>query len=301
MNRLPFFLTLLFLYPFLLSGQEEFEFIPDLKPSPTYPFSFTADYIDVHKAHFRTPGLEGEHLKYQQIDAAFAYTHPLCEEFGLIFGAGYVGTIVDWKENPDFRETRFNYVTFSAGTYSKQVEDWFWSFNANIFLDTAEQSFSDYALYQAVLWGRYHWFSCLTLHGGFILEAGLHKEKVWPIFGFDYAPYPDDWKLSVIYPIEIYFDYFITKTLSTGASIRFLRNRHRVLESEPLPRGIFEYRTTGLEFDLTFTPFRWILASGFFGSTFNGDLKVTNSNNHHAVHYKFKGSLYGGVSGRLSY
>jgi len=274
---------------------------PAPSSTPLHPFAISGDFFFVKKAHFRDKDIEDETISYGQIDAAFAYTHACNPYCGFIFGAGYVGSKVDWDENPFFSEKYFNYVSFQVGAFTRAEENWMWTLNANMFIDTEILDLADYALYQAVLWGKYKWFDCLRLDVGFILEVGLSKEKIWPILGFEFAPYPEKWSLTVIYPIDISFEYYLSKMWTAGASIRFIRNRHRVRESEPLPRGIFEYQATGAEFDLTFQPFSWFFVTGFVGSTFLGDLKITNANNHDAQFFKFDGSLYAGVSAVLAY
>ncbi len=299
----PYFFVSLLALPFPLCAQwcDQGCFV-SVPTDTSYPFSLAGDAIHVKGAHFRDhPAIEHEELHYSQIDAAFAYTHPINECYGLLFGAGYVGSRVDWKENPDFDETLFNYVNFSVGGFTKAYSDWLWSLVATMFIDTAHFHITDYALYQGILSGKYTWCDWLAFDAGFIVEVGLHKTKIWPILGFELAPWPNVWALSVVYPMDISFEWFLTSYLSLGGSVRFLRNRHRVSENEPLSHGIFEYRTAGAECDLSLQPFDWISVVGFAGSTFNGDLKITDANNHNATHFKFKGSFYAGVSALLNY
>ena len=132
------------------------------------------------------------------------------------------------------------------------------------------------------------------------MESGLKKEKVWPIFGFVYNP-SEKWRISAVYPIDVSASYIITPCLSVAGSLRFLRNRHRVKQDEPDSQGIFEYRTTGAELDLIFAPKRWVSVKGFAGSTFDGDLKISNRNDKHSTHFKFEGSFYWGASAILSF
>lgn len=301
LRKIVFFLSFL-TAPLFSHEWDEGVFDEEAIASPVYPFSVSGDAIYVSSAKFHSPSsVEDEGLLYVQNDVAFAYTSACNTICGLIFGAGYINTEVNWKQNPDFHQKYFNYVNLSAGVYSNAFPDWFWSLVGNMLIDTEVLSLSEYTLYQIVLQGKYSCWEGLSLTGGFILELGLSKEKIWPIIGFVVAPCPDQWKLSFVYPIDISFDYFFSKIWSAGASIRFLRNRHRVKETEPLPQGIFEYRSTGGEFDLTFAPFRQFSVSGFAGYDFGGDLKITNSNNKDATHYKFDGSFYAGISALLSY
>lgn len=269
-------------------------------PPPFYAFSISGQYVDVSKTDFRSPGLENSNLIYRQADAAFAYTHPCTEVAGFIFGAGWVGTDVDMKDNPDFNETNFNYINFSVGGYTKAFDPWTWTLTLAAFLDTEEFSFSDYALYQGVLWGKYAFCPYVELDFGLILEVGLNKEKVWPILGFIYTPW-DCFKINAVYPINITAEYFWNDAWTLAGSIRFLRNRHRVQKDEPNSQGIFEYRTTGAELDLIYSPLDRLSVKGFAGKTFDGDLKMTNRRDNNGRHFKFDGSFYWGVSGVFSF
>lgn len=294
-------LSLLFLTASLLA-QETNDAIFNLEnsPPPIFPFSVSGSALSVNKTHFRTPGFEDDTLVYKQYEAAFAYTHPINSVCGLIFGAGWVGSEVNMVKNPEFDETRFDYVTLSLGGFTKAFPDWSWTFSLSAFLDTEVFSLIDYTLYQGVLWGKYELSPYLELDFGFIAEIGLSKEKLWPILGFIYSP-SDSWRIHAVYPIRVSVDYLVRNWITLSGSIRFLRNRHRVTKEEPNPSGIFEYHTIGAEFDVTLSPLKRLSLKGFAGTTFNGDLKITDSQNRAAQHFKFKGSPYVGVSGVFSY
>lgn len=299
---LTFFVLFFLLMPPAFSESVWNDDVFDLEnaPPPLYPFSVSGEYLPVSQTHFRTPGFEDKTLTYRQWTTAFAATYPFNEISGLIFGAGWVGTEVNMEDNPDFDETIFNYVNLSFGGFTRAFPDWTWTATIALFLDTEVFSFIDYALYQGVLWGRYTLCPTLELDFGFIIEAGLKKDKIWPILGFVYMPYPN-LRLNAIYPINISLEYDFWSYWKAAGSIRFLRNRHRVEKEEPNSQCIFEYRDTGAEFDLTCAPFEWFFIKGFAGSTFKGDLKITDRNDNDATHFKFRGSFYWGVSAVLSY
>jgi hypothetical protein len=290
------------LLPFTLLSQEWDDelFQQENDPPPFYPFSASGSFVDVSKTNFRTPGFQDRTLKYGQWEMAFAHTHPFNPCCGLIFGAGWIGTEVDMEENPAFNETCFNYVNLSCGVFSKAFPNWTWTLTLAAYLDVEEFSLVDYALYQGVLWGRYDFCKWIELDFGIIVEAGLKKEKVWPIIGFVYIPC-DRWRISTVYPIDISVAYEIHSCLTLEGSIRFLRNRHRVKQDEPLSQGIFEYETAGAEIDLIFSPFPFFSATGFVGSTLKGDFKISDRNDHHSTHYKFNSSFYAGFSAILSF
>lgn len=295
------FLFLIFI-PLTLFAQETDDAVFKLQndPPPFFPFSLSGSYLTVSEADFRSSALKDKDLLFRQWEAAGAYIHSFTPVCGLLFGAGWVGCEVKMKDNPDFNETIFNYVNFLAGAYTEAFPDWMWKLTLAAYLDTEEFSFADFALYQGVLWGKYDLCRTIELDFGLIVESGLRKTKVWPIIGLIYVPC-DSLAINIVFPIDVSINYFITSYLSASGSLRFLRSRHRVKETEPNPQGIFEYRTTGAEFDLTYTPFCRFALSGFVGSTTNGDLKITNHNDDRATHYKFKGSFYTGASALLSF
>ncbi len=290
MKRLFCFFAFAFAFTTAFAAEEESE------EDPFYPFSVIATYVGVDKADFRSSSFGGQHIRYHQTDIAFTYIHPFTPYCGMLFGAAYVGTGVDWKENPDFNETDFGYVNFSVGGFTRSFPQWVWTATAGIFIDTEEFDLSDYSIYQGVLQGKYELNDWVIFDLGFILELGLNKEKIWPILGFELFPC-DSWKLSAVYPANIRFEYFLHPKITTAAYIRFLRNRHRVASDEPLPKGIFEYQNWGAELELIYRPLKCISFKGFGGSTFGGgDLKVTDRKDHNARHYKFNGSFYGGAT-----
>lgn len=286
---------------FCLLASEDYDEIAFYEHAASFrAFGINGTYLNVQPARFRTEGFTDKYLRYIQSDAAFSYTHPCTTNYGFILGTGWVGTEVDMQDNPQFDQTHFNYVTFSFGAFSSTLCDWLWTATFSALIDTQEIDFANYALYQGVIWGKYTFNRCWEFDVGLIAEVGLNKEKIWPILGFIYN-YSPALSLHVVFPVDIILEYDIRECLTVAGSIRFLRNRHRVSPDNPTPSAIFEYRTTGAEFDLTYTPFKNFFVTGFVGSTFDGDFKVTNQNNHHATHYKFKGSLYAGITSQLSY
>lgn len=287
----------------LLSAQELGDYpIFDLEnvPPPLYPFSLSGQYLVVKKTPFVEASLQGHEMLYGEDTLAFAYTHPLDAENGLIFGTGWVGTTVKMTDNPEFDQDRFNYLNFSFGGFTKVFESWTWTYTLAAFLDTAELSLIDYALYQGVLWGKYTVCTWVELDFGLLVELGLKKDKVWPILGFIYLP-ADKWTIHAVFPIDLMLEYKWSPHITCAASIRFLRNRHRLEKEEINSQGIFQYRTTGFEGDLILSPSERFSIKAFVGYTSQGDFKVANRNNKHAHHYKFEGSPYAGVSALISF
>lgn len=266
-------------------------------PPPFSPFAIAASYLDVNPASIKN---ESGDLHFNQKEAAFVYTLPCSEIWGMIFGAGWVGVEVDMEDNPFFSEKDFNYVNMLLGGFTRSFPGWLWKFTLASYMDLSEFSFIDYALYQGVLWGKYDLCKSIELDFGFIAEWGLKRTKIWPIIGFIYAP-TERWTINAVFPVDLSVNFAFTDCLSASAQLRFLRTRHRLKESEVDSQGIFEYRTTGAEFDLSYVPFPCLFLKGFIGSTCAGDFKVANRNDENATHFKFNSSLYAGVSALLGF
>jgi len=288
------------LFPILLLAQdfEEVEFYEEA--ASFRPFGLQGSYINIQNAEVRNTNVENQHVRYIQSEVAFAFTYPCNLTSGLIFGAGWVGTEVFLSENPSFNESCFNYVTLSLGAFTACLEKWLWTANGSIFIDTDQLDFSTYALYQGVLWGKYQIGDSLELDIGFIAEVGLKETKIWPILGFSYI-FTSNLRLHAIYPVNVILEYDLFNCLTAGASIRFLRNRHRVGDDNLMPQAIFEYCSVGGEADLIFSPSEVFSIRGFAGTTFGGDLKISNRDNKNTHHYKFKDSFYAGLSATLSF
>lgn len=286
MKKIAFFACLL---PLSLLADD-----PACDPPP-YPIGLSGMYLDVQKAEFRKSDLHQQYLHYKQGNAAIAYTHACNPYWGLIFGAGYVGTEVKWNRNPYFKETHFSYVDLNLGAYTNAMPCWTWALTGSMFVDTAVLDLRDYALYQGILYGKYDFLPCLDLNAGFILEVGLNKAKIWPILGFEFAP-TARLEINVVYPLDVSIDYSVYSWLDLAIAARFLRDRHRFLETEPVPKGVYEYTTEGVEFEAIISPLERLAITVFAGHSFPGDLKITNHNNHAIKHAKFQGSFYSGIS-----
>lgn len=290
-----------FNYGYGIEQQEPFFWdcpFPSLCSLPA--IAIDGNYLSVNRTSFRESEFDDDNLTYRELDLSYTYLFAYDSTSAMTLGAGYVGTEVNMTNNPFFDETHFDYITFTATGITQKLCNWLLKAGGSALVDVAELNLSDYTLYQGFLLGKYVYCPTLHLDAGFICELGLNKRKFWPVFGFNYFP-TKRLNIHAVYPLDISAEYFIFPSLSLEGSVRFLRNRHRVRITEPLPMGIFEYRTTGAEFDINYNPFPWIILSGYVGSTFDGDLKVTDRNNEHAIHAKFRGSFYVGGMGSLRF
>ncbi len=292
-------LLLLALFPFALFAEDTL-FLTQNDPNPYFPFSLGGSFVNVKNAKVTNDpwGFE-QTIHFKQCQAAFSHISPVTDVSGLIFGAGYVGSEIKLSENFAFEQTIFHYVNFLVGGYTSTC-DWIWRATAAVFLDTEEFSFIDYARYQTVLWGQHYFNPNFELDFGFITESGLHKTKVWPILGFIYTPIPK-LEIHAVFPVDLAINYNLTQNFIASASVRFLRSRHRLKDTEPNSQGLFDYRTTGLELDLTYTCAPRVSITLFAGTTTGGKFRICNRKNHFIQSHLFKSSAYTGFSSTLSY
>jgi len=287
-----------------LFGYDEFEAQFDIpaEPPPYSPLSLSGSYLQVARARFQDPlSIAGEKLTYKQFDTAVAYTHPLDSCYGLIFGAGWVGTVVDWPQNPSFTETDFNYVNLSTGIYTDWLDPLTLIASIGIFLDTAHLNLIDYTLYQPLLQGKLQLFRSLEIDGGVIFEVGLDRNEVWPIVGFNYIPEDTNWRVHAVYPINVDVEFDVNDCLTAAAAMRFLRNRHRVGDDNALPQAVFQYKSWGAEVNLNYHPFNNFNLVGAVGMTIAGRLRIANRINEEANVYRFENTLYGAANVVLSF
>ena len=297
-------LTLLALIPTLLFAYDEYEAMFDVPadPPPYSPLSLSGSYLQVSRARFTDPvNVQGDKLVYKQFDAAVAYTHPLTDCYGLIFGSGWVGTVVDWTSNPFFDETDFNYINLSTGIYTDWLDPITLILSAGVFLDTAHFSFIDYTLFQPLAQAKYHITQSLEADLGVICEIGLDRNEYWPIAGFNYIPPETNWRIHAVYPINIDLEIDVNECLTAAGALRFLRNRHRVGDDNPLPQAVFQYKSWGAEFNLNFHPYSWVTIMGAVGTTLSGRLRIANRTNSEASVYRFENTPYGAFNAILSF
>lgn len=270
----------------------------DDQPPPSDPPSYIEGfYLSAQPASFRDSDAPGK-FGYNQGQLRFSYMHGVSKCWGLIFGAGYDTNTIEWRENPFFEQKRFGYVDLSIGGYVATSSDFLWSLTLAGYFDTTVLDLSDYAIYEAVLVGNHTLTDEVMMQFGFIIQGGLATRKIWPVFGFEWDG-GGPLRIGAVFPLDVAAEYRFSESFSLAAAARFFYCRHRVKESLPTPRSLFQYTNTGIEGQIIYkTPWS-LVVEGFVGSTLNGDFKVANQNNDHAIHFKQKPALYGGASASL--
>lgn len=258
------------------------------------------DYDVTGRAKIRSPLFEGERIRYSDSEVDVYYTHSLGCESGITLGAGYSSVGIFWKKNPFFEENHFNNFILSLSGYTKLIPNWLWRGGVSSAVDTAEWNWTHYTIYNLTLWGRYTYCDNVGVHVGFIAQTGIRKDKVQPILGVDFKMY-DDWKINLVYPVNISLVYTIAEQWSLALAARIMDSRQRVGKNEALSKGIFEYRNVGTELSLTYSPAQFASANIHIGSATGGSLKISNQNNAEPVYMKLKPVGYIGGAVDLKY
>lgn len=295
--------------PFLLAGAVHADLdsgifgsekMADPQKERSRPFNVCFSADNVCQSHFSGKKFNCETQSYFEAEAelggVFYYTP--CYEEGAKLTAGYTYARFDWDENPFFKQKRFNIATAELGFATKRVRGWLWQ--ANVAVNTDLNHFRDtkYVNADLLLWGRYCWSRCIGFHSGFLAYTGMHVNKVWPVFGFDWT-INRKWKINAVYPLNISVVYQFNRCWAASLAGRAFINRYRAGPKEPVPEAIFEYRNTGAELALTYDCGCRLKMNVHVGRTFNGSIRISNENHHHGRTLFIDGACYYG--GNLDY
>lgn len=215
------------------------------------------DYIS--NAKFTKRGYTDQSITFALGGTGLRYVQFLgcSRQFAVTAAVDYFDNLLKWKENPYFSQDHFHNLAFSVGGMF-QGETWLWKCNLGASFDLDAGKIGGYTLYSGQLWGRYSMTPNLGLHVGAIGITGLHENRAWPIFGFDYT-WREKWKLRLIYPVDISLFYSFNCNWSLGVVHRLFWVRHRIQprknQIEGLERnsGAFvEYRNRGTEIALRY-------------------------------------------------
>lgn len=264
-------------------------------------FHFDLDWNWITRAKFTTPEEKGNQIGYSEGELNFSYvkfSHPYD---GYAVSIGYSRSHVDWTHNPFFRENVFSKFLINYQIFTKRIPRWEWRLGVLAAFDTSHIDFYDHTIYDLLVWGRYAWENpwCgpeIGLNIGFIGRAGIDKNWIIPIIGFDIEQ-EKLWKIHFIYPVDMVAAYYLTDEWSVDIAARIWNTRYRVSKIEPLSQGIWEYRNSGIEVGLNYECSPMLAANIHVGSTLgSGDMKICTKNNHTVRHNKFGSSLYAGTT-----
>ncbi len=261
-----------------------------------FNISAKADWIGEAKIDKR--GFPHNHLKFWQAaieGSAVVYYNRACKE-GLVLGVGYDHVIFDWNHNFYFKRDKFNQVTFALSGFSERMNNWQWQAQIAVNCDTNHWNFSEYTNYDFFLWGRYEFCNDFNFHAGFYAQTGMKIDHIYPVLGFDWK-INETWKLNAIYPFNMSLVYNYDENWSALAGIRLFNVRYRVGKHEPLSKGLFQYRNTGIELAVNYKDQRYY-ANIHAGCAGGGKFIISNKNNKHKHHFHLDAAPY--IGGEIS-
>ena len=264
------------------------------------PFSFDT-YIDaIGSAKIKKGYYKGDKVDFAIANAdlgMIVYYCPAYEEgarVSLSFNANYL----DWHESPWITQDHFYTASLNLGAFTKRYDRWLWRGQLSINVDACQWS-SDYVSYDTLLWGRYSYNECSGLHIGILALTGLDMVWIYPIVGFDWQ-ISQDWKLNVVYPMNISLEYALNKCWTLAVASRNFDVRHRVEPHESYSKSLVRYRNSGAEFLVKYH-FDKITANLHAGVTFNGRYRIANRHNHNAHTYRLDSAGYAGGEIEVSF
>ncbi|GAB4225402.1 MAG: hypothetical protein Tsb0021_00010 [Chlamydiales bacterium] len=265
---------------------------------PPYFRSLEADYNWISKSTFTTPEEKGRKIGFTEGDVTLSLVRLYSVGNGFSLGVGYEQTRIDWKNNEFFNNGNYNRLTLSGFRFTKCTDQWDVRLGFIGRFDTYHIDFSYHTTWDFLFWGRYSWNSWFCddvgLHFGTIWKTGIDKSWALPIVGIDFA-YSSCLKINLVFPVDLSLVYQINKSWYFVATNRFWNTRQRLRADEPLSEGIFEYRNAGIDFGLRYESGYFAAGQLHIGSTYrDGDIKISNKNDHTIRHNKFKGAFYFG-------
>ena len=267
------------------------------------PFFGWIQYDDMANADFQGKERRHQHLKYRigkiNFGSVLCY-NPKCKE-GLAAMCSYTSERLDWNNNPNFSKKNFNTLSLSLSAFSMRLCDWNWKANVTFNQNTDHLTdWERYSTWDLLLWGRHDWKKNVGLHMGFYAITGMHLDRVYPIFGFDWHCY-NNIKVNLVFPVDMSVIWEYSKCLSISGSVHFFESRQRVGKHEPLSMAIWNFKTWGTELGLNYYLTEIFQANIHAGYAFGGKVKVANRNYDNPHHFKFKSAPYVGGELKISY
>jgi hypothetical protein len=260
------------------------------------PFSVSANYDAMGNAKFDHNHFKRDKIRYAQgnITGSFIPYYDEAHQEGMLIGLGYTNVHMVWNNNPYFNQHTSQTVNLTLGGFSERLCDWDWKGTAVANINTHYFN-CDYVNYDFTLWGRYSYTEDIGLHCGFTVQTGMKMDRVYPIIGIDWT-INQDWKLDLVFPIDMTLSYHLTKDWSLAIATRFFSYRNRVNKNEPLSMAVFRYQSTGAELAIEYDNDENIKGSLHGGMILGGHIRVANRQNEHPRRLKFKSAPYGGAA-----
>lgn len=295
---LPILASLIAFSPLMAADIEEGDWSLEKVSPPARkgPFSISANYDATGNSKFDKKSLEDNKIRYAQgnITGSIIPYYDEAHKEGALFGIGYTNVNMVWNKNPYFSQHTFQTVNLTLGGFSERLCNWEWKGLAVANMNTSYWD-NDYTNYDLTLYGRYSYTENFGIHCGFIAQTGMKMDRVYPIIGIDWT-INKDWKLDLVFPIDIALSYYLTEEWSLAVAARFFDFRNRVNKHEPLSMAVFRYQSAGAEFAIEYDNDENITGTIHGGMILGGHLRIADRHNEHPKRLKFKTAPYGGAN-----
>jgi len=270
---------------------------------PDRPWHVEGRYRFVGRADFEHH--KHGHVNYSDADAGLYYTQFINDENSLTYELGYDLLRFDWKKNPRFHESSFNYLIASLGYVSTTLDRWRWIVNAGFSVDAFHLDFAKSAVGHAMLWGRYHFANCCGVHVGVLGWYGVENGHAWPIFGFDWR-FNDSWSANAMFPCDYSLHYAFDDHWSLelgysgfGGPYRYPRRAHDGRKGHHDP--IFTVYSNGAELTFKYKFEHLLRASIGAGWDFGGWIFIKDQNNRHGKYFHYDSAPYAQANLELTF
>jgi lipid-A-disaccharide synthase-like uncharacterized protein len=303
-KKIKFFLfTLVFFLNFSLQAQVDTQDVSSAEMTPAVvtnlelgPFKLdvSADYVGSAKVDH--PHEYGD-LTFATAmgEGNFIFYYNKCYEEGAAVALVYEYTYLDLTHNPYFAVKNFSTVTLLLSGFTERIEDWEWRGQLSVNFDNVPHwNFNDYMNYDILVWGRYKYCEDVGVHIGFFVQTGMKYDRVYPVVGVDWTCNPS-WKFNLIFPLNISAIYTINSHWNVALAARFINQRHRAEEDEPLPEAFWHYQGGGGELALNYNPSTALSVNVHAGYFCGAHLTIRNRHYHHPKRLRVDGSPYGGA------
>ncbi len=271
---------------------------PEQKGGP-FRWEVTSDAIGRAK-------LSKHHLHHQNLyyfetevnDTLVFYYKPEPIEVAY-FTAGYNFIKLDWIQNSFFHQKDFNILNLALGGISKRFDKWLWRTQILANMDLDHMNLNEYLTWDLLLWGRCKYNDKMNMHVGLYVWTGMRVNRVIPILGFDWR-INSKWKLNAVFPVNLSLVYCLKKSWTLALAARAFSSRERVGRHERLNKGIYEYRSAGVELNLRYKNEDWFPVEAHIHAGYNigGVIKISHRHHNHSRTFDIGMAPY--VGGELS-
>lgn len=262
---------------------------------PQKPVHFDATFRYVAPAKFHTKPYKNTHLDYHDGDASLYYSRFVNENNALSAQVGYYHMYINWKHNPLFTGTSYDYGVVSLGWISTGLEGWRWILSTAM-STSLHGSFANNAVGFVTAWGKYHFKKNTHIHIGYYLFAGVKNINGLPIIGADYM-LGRRWMFAAVFPFDIAMRYFISpkwylclSAQAFGIPYRFPQRIRGGIG--PFKDGIFELYSNAADISLNYHDDSRLMFTLGGGYNLGGWLLLKNKHNHHGRYYNYNPAFY---------